>query len=84
MPDRFLLYSLRHNRPVKALLSLEKLQYETLTVLDINEDEFSYITARRKTPRTVPLSALLAVGYARGDDGDGLTNEERERLQSKL
>lgn len=78
MEDRFLRYSLRHNRPVKALLVLDTLRYETLTVINLSDTELSYITARKKTPCTIPLSAVLAVGYARGDDGDSLENERRD------
>lgn len=78
MQDRFLLYSFRHARPVKALLSLDKLRYENLTVIDLTENEVSFITARKKTPTTIPLSAVLAVSYARGDDGSGTTHEEGE------
>lgn len=79
MADRFLLYSLNRHRPVKALLSLDKLRYETLTVLCLTEEEVSYATARKKKPQTIPLSCVLAVGYARGDDGDTLKNEQREK-----
>ena len=71
MIRRFLLYSLRHGRPVKALFA-DTLKYRNIRVESLEEDQVSYRTAGRKTPVTVPLDAILSVSYARGDDGDTL------------
>ena len=79
MIERFLQYSLRHNRPVRALVQEDTMKYETLTVIALDEQNVSYITSRRKTPKTLPLNQILAVSYARGDDGDTLKNQEKER-----
>ncbi len=79
MIERFLRYSLRHNRAVRALVMDETMRYETLTVIALDETSVSYITAGRKKPKTMPLDRILAVSYARGDDGDTLKNQEKER-----
>lgn len=71
MVRRFLLYSLRHQRPVKALFS-DTLTYQNIRVTALEEDRVSFRTAGRKNPVTVPMDAILSVSYARGDDGDTL------------
>jgi len=55
MIERFLRYSLRHNRAVRALVMDETMRYETLTVIALDEASVSYITAGRKKPKTMPL-----------------------------
>ncbi len=67
---RFLIYSLRTNRPVRVLLTGDKMKYVNLTVLEINDESFVGLKAGRKTPVTVPFNQILAVSYARGDNGD--------------
>ncbi len=67
---RFLIYSLRTNRPVRVLLTGDKMKYVNLTVLEINDESFIGMKAGRKTPVTVPFNQILAVSYARGDNGD--------------
>ncbi|MBR3108274.1 MAG: hypothetical protein IKH30_14025 [Clostridia bacterium] len=71
MVRRFLLYSQRHGRPVKALFA-ETMKYQNIRVDSIEEDRVTYHTAARKTPVTVTMDAILSVSYARGDDGDTL------------
>lgn len=71
MVKRFLLYSQRHGRPVKALFA-ETMQYQNILVDSLEGDRVTFRTARRKTPVTVELDAILSVSYARGDDGDTL------------
>lgn len=71
MLERFLRYSLAHNRPIRVLLA-DTMKYQTITVIALNDAQVSFLTGRRKTPETLPLSALLSAGYARGDDGDTL------------
>ncbi len=71
MVKRFLLYSLRHGCPVKALFA-DTMKYQNIRVDGLEEDQVTYRTAGRKTPVTVPLSAFLSVSYARGDDGGTL------------
>ena len=78
--ERFLLYSLRHNRPVKVLTQQdEALRYVTMTVIAMDNCRITYMTAQRKTPLTMPIQNILAASYARGDDGDTLKNEHREK-----
>ena len=71
MVKRFLLYSLRHGCPVRALFA-DTMKYPNIRVDSLEEDSVTYHTAGRKTPVTVPISAILSVSYARGDDGDTL------------
>lgn len=82
---RFLVYSLDHDRPVKALFA-DTLQYRNIRVTALTEDTVTFRTAGRKTETTVPLDAILSVYYARGDDGDtlkyarpSLAEEEEQR-----
>ena len=80
--ERFLRYSLRHNRPVRVLVQEERMRYVNLTVLTMEEDSFSYRRAGRKLPGVYRYDQVLAVSYARGDDGDTLKNEIREAAAS--
>ena len=59
--ERFLRYSLRHNRPVRVLVQEESLRYLNLTVIDLQEDGFAYRKAGRRTP-----GILLRPGRRRG------------------
>lgn len=79
MIRRFLEYSLRYRRPIKAVwLDEGKMTAGNLTVISLGEDSFAYTTSRaKKTPREMPLNDLLSAAYARGDDGDTLKNIER-------
>ena len=67
---RFLTYSMDRNRPVRVLLTGDRLRYVNLTVLSMEEAEITALKAGRKTPLRIPYDAILAVSYARGDDGD--------------
>ena len=69
MTETFLRYSLRHNRPVRVLFA-EDMKYRNITVVLLEGDTFTYITSRTKKAVTLPLSAILAAGYARGDHGE--------------
>ena len=71
MLERFLRYSLDHNRPIRVLRA-DTMAFQNITVLALREDQVSFLTARRKTPETLPLSAFLSASYARGDQGDTL------------
>ena len=71
MVKRFLLYSLRHGCPVKALFA-KTMKYQNIRVDSLEEDCVTYHTAGRKTQATVHLNDILSVSYARGDDGDTL------------
>ena len=68
--ERFLIYSLRSNKPVRVLLDGEHMRYENFTVLSIDEESFVGLKPGRKNPVTVPFDQILAVAYARGDNGD--------------
>lgn len=79
MVKRFLAYSLRYGRPIKAVwLEAGQMASGNLTVTALSEDRFSYITSRsKKTPREMAIEDLLSAAYARGDDGDTLKNTQR-------
>lgn len=71
MVERFLRYSLDHNRPIKVLMA-DTLKFRNITVIALEGNKVSFLTARKKNPETVALSAFLSASYARGDDGDTL------------
>ncbi len=72
MTERFLLYSLRHRRPIKAVWMEEgEIKTGNLTVVALYDDSFQYVTARRKkAPAVMQKQALLSCCYARGDSGE--------------
>jgi hypothetical protein len=74
MVKRFLEYSLRHRRPVKAVwLEDGVMKTGNLTVTGMDETSISYVTARKKLkPGLMLIDDILSVAYARGDDGDTL------------
>ncbi|MBO2515701.1 MAG: hypothetical protein CW338_00295 [Clostridiales bacterium] len=78
MTERFLRYSLTHNRPVR-ILHAGTMKFQNVTVVAMDGETFSYLSAKnRKIPVTCPLSDVLSAGYARGDKGDTLENSLRE------
>lgn len=81
MIRRFLQYSLRHQRPIKAVWTQgEDIVSRNLTVVALGEDSFFYLSARnKKTPLELPIQDLLSCCYARGDSGDTLKNMEMEQ-----
>ncbi len=78
MVKRFLLYSLRHGCPVKALFA-DTMKFQNIRVDSLEGDHVTYHTAGRKTPVTMPVSGILSASYARGDDGDTLKYAAREQ-----
>ncbi|MBR5108888.1 MAG: hypothetical protein IK099_01735 [Clostridia bacterium] len=71
MVKRFLLYSLHHDCPVKALFA-DTMQYRNIRVIAMEGDEVTFRLPGRKHPVTASVDAFLTVSYARGDDGDTL------------
>lgn len=71
MLERFLRYSLAHNRPIRVV-DADTLKCRNITVVALHGQQVTFLTARRKTPETRPISAFLSASYARGDDGDTL------------
>ncbi len=84
MTRRFLEYSLRYRRPVKAVWMEEgRILTGSLTVTALGEDRFTYVAGRgKKTPREMRIADLLSAAYARGDDGDSLKNTERMKNEN--
>lgn len=70
--NRFLRYSLEKNQKIRAVLINEDgaMTQLNLTVTALDETSFTFLSAKNKTPRTLPLASLLSAGYARGDKGE--------------
>ncbi len=68
--NRFLTYSMQRVRPVKVLLDGDKLKYQNLTVTAMDDEGITALKAGRKSTLYIPYNQILAVSYARGDDGD--------------
>lgn len=71
MVERFLRYSLAHNKPIRVV-DADTLKCRNITVITLDGQQVTFLTARRKTPETKPIGAFLSASYARGDDGDTL------------
>ena len=67
MVRRFLLYSLHHDCPVKALFA-DTMQYKNIRVVALEGDEVTYRLPGRKHPVTSTIDTFLTVSYVRGDD----------------
>ncbi len=79
MIDRFLRYSLAHGRKIKVMLERDGgMKSENITVLSIEGDTVYYLSAKKKAAQEMPLAAILAATYARGDEGDTLVNAQQE------
>lgn len=78
MKERFLLYSLRRHRPIKAVWMEDgRMCAGNLTVVAMDGASFQYVTARRKKlPARMALDDLLSCGYARGDSGENGPKED--------
>lgn len=76
MVRRFLRYSLDHNKPVRVLFA-DTMKYKNITVVLLEGDRVSYLTAGRKRPLTTETDNILSASYARGDDGDTLRHMMR-------
>ena len=83
MVRRFLLYSLRHDCPVKALFA-DTMQYRNIRVVTLEGDEVTFRLPGRKQPITAPIDTFLTVSYARGDDGDTLKYAVWDQGKKKL
>lgn len=78
MTERFLRYSLTHNRPVRVMYS-DTMKFQNITVVFMEGDRFGYLSAKnKKVPLVRNISDVLSAGYARGDSGDTLENSLRE------
>lgn len=79
--DKFLQYSLTHQRPIKVMLMEEdRLASFNLTVQAIDEEGILYLSARnKKQPRRLRYDQLLSASYARGDDGDIMTHRSENK-----
>lgn len=81
MISSFLSYSFKHQRPIKVMLmpGIEPQSFN-LTVQEIGEDGFSYLSAKnKKKTKTLRYEDVLAACYARGDDGDTLKTGKDEK-----
>ncbi|MGI6739050.1 MAG: hypothetical protein ACOX54_06680 [Christensenellales bacterium] len=71
MIERFLSYSLQHNRKIKAIWTEDdNIKHGNIVVTEIGDDYFCYTQARKKTSTRMEKACLLSLGYARGDSGE--------------
>jgi hypothetical protein len=70
--ERFLIYSLKHQRPVKVMLMQDDAPRSlNLTVQSMGREGFAYLSAKnRNKPKFLRYEDLLAASYARGDRGE--------------
>ncbi len=69
--ERFLRYSLEHQRPIKAMLMLDgALTQKTVTVLALENGQTDLKIGARKNPVRVNVEDILSCDYARGDHGE--------------
>ncbi|MDO5021802.1 MAG: hypothetical protein Q4E07_00505 [Eubacteriales bacterium] len=80
MIERFLNYSLRYGKKIKAIwLENDEIKQANITVKEIQGDTIFYSTAKLKTPATIQKQQLLSLGYSRGDSGElELFNKENQ------
>ncbi len=71
MIDRFLTYSLQHNKKVKAMwLEGDKIKQGNITVKKIDGDIIYCALSKSKALKAIDKRQLLSLGYARGDSGE--------------
>lgn len=70
--ERFLIYSQRHQRPIKVILMPGGEQtWLNLTVQKIDEQGFHYLSSKnKKHEKYLFFEEVLAASYARGDRGE--------------
>ncbi len=78
MTDRFLRYSLEHNRRILLIVQDDagRIKRINLTVRHMNDDTVYYTVGKSTREIIIPRSSILSASYARGDEGDTLKNEE--------
>lgn len=77
MTDRFLLYSLEHQKKITLMMMDEKgIRRMNVTVTSIGDEAIEYVTGRSDKRKSIALGNILSAAYARGDDGDTLKMEE--------
>lgn len=79
MIERFLRYSLEHQRKISLMIADDKgFRRVQVQVVRIETESFAYVTGRSSKEKRMPLLQVLSAAYARGDEGDTLKNERRE------
>lgn len=76
MVDRFLRYSLEHQRKIAVIAQDENgIRRMNIIVSRMEGDAVYYVTTRSKKEKSLAREQLLSASYARGDDGDTMKNE---------
>ena len=77
MIERFLRYSLDHQRRILLIIQNEegKILRRNITVRHIADDVILYTVGKNPRERKLLRSSVLSASYARGDDGDTMKNE---------
>ncbi len=69
--ERFLRYSLEHERPIRGVLMLNgALVQKTFTVLALEADQATLRFGQKGKTLALPACDILSCDYARGDHGD--------------
>ena len=78
--ERFLIYSLKHQRAIKVMLMQDdKPQTLNLSVQSMDDDGFYYLSAKNKQQaRYLRYDDVLAAAYKRGDSGEGSDIKENK------
>lgn len=70
--ERFLQYSLKHGRTIRAMMLWNgSLIQKPITVLAIQDGAIMLRMGTRKNPLEIPIADILSCDYARGDRGEG-------------
>lgn len=76
MVDRFLRYSLEHQRKIAVILQDEDgIRKTNIIVTRMEGDVVHYVTSRSKKEKSLSREQILSAAYARGDDGDTIKQE---------
>ncbi len=72
MIERFLRYSLQHNKKIKVIMLKEsQMEQQNILVSALDQEGFTYTSAKQRKAKKLSYNALLCAGYARGDHGEG-------------
>lgn len=69
--ERFLRYSLEHERPIRLIFVNEEggMRQATATVTRLSAGRVAFITRRPKGENDLPLHQILSADYRKGDEG---------------
>jgi hypothetical protein len=84
MVKQFLEYSLAHGRKIKVIhMDAGRICARNIIVKQINQADVVCQVSGKKNPLVIPVNDILSACYARGDDGDTLTNLQKEETHEQ-